>query len=84
MSHIFGDCCSLTVIDLSNFITQNVIDISCMFYECNSLTNLNLSNFITQNVKHMWDMFLECESLKKKNIIAEDKKILDNFHKFQS
>ena len=51
-----------------------------MFYGCNSLTNLNLSNFNTQNVTDMRWMFNGCDSLKKQNIIAEDKKILNEFN----
>ena len=40
----------LTNINLSNFNTNNVKDMSFMFYECSSLTNINLSNFNTINV----------------------------------
>ena len=48
-----------------------------MFCGCKSLTNINLSNFNTQNVTNMINMFSYCYSLKKKNVIANDNKILD-------
>ena len=42
---MFYECNSLKNIDLSNFNTQNVINMSRMFYGCKSLTNIDLSNF---------------------------------------
>ena len=42
MNNIFYECDSLTNIDLSNFNTQNVINMSGMFYKCNSLIKNNL------------------------------------------
>ena len=47
---MFSACKSLTSINLSNFNTQNVTNMSYMFSECKSLTSINLSNFNTQNV----------------------------------
>ena len=47
---MFADCNSLISINLSNFNTQNVTNMSNMFYKCKSLTSLDLSNFNTQNV----------------------------------
>ena len=51
-----------------------------MFFDCSRLTNLNLSNFNTQNVKYMTYIFLGCNSLAKKNITANDNKILKEFN----
>jgi len=65
---MFYKCSSLTNINLSNFNTQNVKDMSLMFYECSSLTNINLSNFNTQNVTNMRSMFSECSSLTNINL----------------
>ena len=73
------ECESLTSINLSNFNTQNVTDMGCMFSGCKSLTNINLSNFNTQNVTNMRWMFSNCSSLKKKGVITNDKKILKIF-----
>ena len=53
MSGMFFHCESLTDINLSNFNTQNIDNMSQMFYECNSLRNLNLSDFNTKNVTNM-------------------------------
>ena len=43
---MFCECSDLTNLNLSNFNTQNVINMSGMFSYCSSLTNLNLLNFI--------------------------------------
>ena len=44
------DCKSLKNLNLSNFNTQNVTDMSCMLSDCKSLKNLNLSNSNTQTL----------------------------------
>ena len=76
---MFGNCNSLINLNLSNFNTQNVINMSEMFRYCYSLKNLDVSNFNTQNVKVMNWMFKYCYSLKKENIITKDIKILEEF-----
>ena len=43
MGGLFYYCSSLTNINIYNFNTQNVIDISNMFYNCSSLINIDLS-----------------------------------------
>ena len=68
INYMFSYCNLLTNLDLSNFNTQNVINMSDMFYGCNSLTNLNLSNFYTQNVTDMSWMFYGCKSLTNLNL----------------
>ena len=50
MCAMFFKCYSLTSLNLSNFNTKNVQNMSYMFNECSSLTSLNLSNFNTNNV----------------------------------
>ena len=62
---LFYDCYSLIDLNLSNFNTQNITNISHMFGNCNSLTNINLSNFNTQNVTNMNSTFSGCSSLIK-------------------
>jgi len=76
---MFAYCHSLTNINLTNFNTKNVTDMSCMFAGCSSLTNIDLSNFNTQNVKNMSMMFAGCIFLKKENILTKDKRILQSF-----
>ena len=48
-----------------------------MFYECSGLTKIDLSNFNTNNVTDMSHMFSGCKNLTKKNIITNDKKLLN-------
>ena len=48
MSYIFDRCSSLTNINLSNFNTNNVTDMSWMFYGCLSL---NRKNVIVNDIK---------------------------------
>ena len=67
-NHMFCDCYSLTNLNLTNFNTLYVTDMSWMFKGCNSLTNLNLSNFNTQNVTDMIEMFAGCNLLTNLNL----------------
>ena len=66
--YMFRDCNLLTYLDLSNFNTQNVINMKSMFSYCNSLTNLNLSNFNAKNITNMSCMFFNCNSLTNLNL----------------
>ena len=59
---------SLKEINLSNFNTNNVNDMSYMFYRCTKLKELNLSNFNTTNVTNMSHMLEGCRSLIKLNL----------------
>ena len=63
MSYMFGNCSSLTNLDLSNFNTENVTDMYGMFTSCSGLTSLDLSSFNTANVTNMSWMFGDCSSL---------------------
>ena len=47
MSSLFFDCKSLINLNLSNFNTENVLDMSYMFGGCLNLKNLDISNFET-------------------------------------
>ena len=62
-NYMFSYCNSLLSLDLSNFNTQNVINMESMFSDCKSLLSLNLSSFNTQNVTNMQYMFFNCKSL---------------------
>ena len=75
---MFSNCSSLTSLNLSNFNTNNVTNMSGMFYNCSSLTSLNLSNFNTNNVTNMSYMF---NGMNRKNckLICNDEKILNEF-----
>ena len=60
---MFCNCSSLQSIDLSNFNTKNVVDMSFMFSGCSSLKALDLRSFNTENVSDMSCMFQSCSSL---------------------
>ena len=57
-----------TSLDLSNFNTHNITDMSCMFANCSNLSYLNLSTFTTHNVIYMNSMFSYCKSIKHLNL----------------
>ena len=56
MSEMFADCDYLSEIDLSNFDTSSVKNMSYMFYDVNSEI-INVSNFKTSLVEDMSFMF---------------------------
>ena len=67
MNGMFSLCSSLKQLNLTNFNTNNVTNMSDMFYGCSSLKELNLNNINTNNVTHMEGMFHGCsEELIKK------------------
>ena len=84
MFDMFYKCSSLKNIDLSNFNTKNVTNMSYMFWGCSSLNSINLSNFNTNKATDMECMFSDYKNLKKENIIIKDKnslnKILSTLH----
>ena len=52
-----------TSLDVSNFDTSNVTNMSYMFNNCSKLTSLDVSNFDTSKVTDMNYMFNNCSSL---------------------
>ena len=76
MGGMFGECLSLTTLDVSKWNTSNVtimvasgIDSagnewnSGMFQNCKALTSLDVSNFDTSRVTNMHNMFAWCTNL---------------------
>ena len=63
MRLLFGECSSLTTVDLSAVDTTGVTDMSYMFYKCGALKSLDLSSFDTSNVTSIRGMFSECRKL---------------------
>lgn len=61
---MFGLCSILTSVDLSNFDTSKVTDMSDMFNQCTNLTSLDGFDFDTSNVTDMQNMFYGCTSLR--------------------
>lgn len=68
MSAMFGECTSLTTLDVTNFNTENVTDMNNMFYYCTSLASLDVSSFDTSNVTNMTSMFGNCNTLTSLNV----------------
>ena len=63
MRGLFYNCNKLTNIDISNFSTRNVTDMSGMFSGCSGLTSLDLTPLDTQKVANMESMFSGCSGL---------------------
>ena len=60
---MFSNCESLTSLNLNNFNTSKVSNMTGMFNNCNNLTNLDLSNFKTNLVTAMTNLFKDCSNL---------------------
>ena len=60
---MFSDCSTLSSLDLSNFNTAIVTNMSYMFFNCANLSSLDLSNFNTAIVSDMSLMFGGCSVL---------------------
>ena len=61
--NMFYGCVHVNEIDLSNFNTSEITDMSNMFRSCFSLTYINLTNFDTSKIIDMKSMFEGCSSL---------------------
>ena len=61
-SYLFYGC-DAESLDLSNFNTSNVTNMTYMFGNCSKLTTLDLSSFDTSNVTTMYCMFSICNNL---------------------
>jgi surface protein len=73
MEGMFSYCSNLTSLDVSNFNTANVSNMSSMFDNCSSLTSLDLSNFQTNNITDALStvsLFYNCSRLKSLNLSA--------------
>ena len=71
--NMFENCNTIIEIDLSNFDTSKVSNMSKMFSNCLSLISLNLSNFNTSLANDMSFMFNNCSSLISLNLSSFDK-----------
>lgn len=69
MNSMFLYCSNLTSVDLSNFDTSKVTDMTYMFYLCNKLGEIKgLGNLNTSNVTSMLGMFSFCYPLETLDI----------------
>ena len=62
------DYVKIQKLNLKNFKTENVKDMSDMFNDCHSLTSIDLSSFVTSNVEKMKGMFRNCKKLQFLNL----------------
>ena len=58
MTGMFAGCYFLKFLDILNFNTNNVKNMSYMLYECTSLEEIIISNFNTKNVDDMSYLFI--------------------------
>ena len=58
MYGMFQNCTKLLELDLSNFNTSNVTNMSYMFNACEKLKKLDIRNFTFDKVIHYYGMFL--------------------------
>ena len=64
MHKMFESCTEIETLDLSNFNTSNVTDMSFMFTKCYKLREIKgLNKFNTSNDKNMSFMFYFCSNL---------------------
>ena len=77
---MFFQCSNITEIDLSNFNTSEITDMSYMFNGCKSLISLNISNIDTSRVKNMEMMFLGCSSLISLDLSNFDTSLVTNMY----
>ena len=67
---LFRECENITEINLTNFDTSLVIDMSNMFSYCHSLISIDVSNLNTAKVNKMKSMFQYCNLLTSLNLMV--------------
>jgi surface protein len=77
---MFENCGKLVSLDISNFVTSNVDDMSNLFKNCSSLESLKI-NFDTKKVKTMHNMFSTCTKLTSLDITSFNTAVCTNFTK---
>ena len=63
LSGIFYNCINIIEVDMTNFDTSLITDMTEMFSMCHSLKSLNVQNLNTAKVESFRYMFFECISL---------------------
>ena len=69
-SEMFHGCYNIIKIDLSNFNSENVMNMKYMFAGCLNLKNIDLSTLVTGNVENMSYLFYDCGNLKNLDLSA--------------
>ena len=77
---MFDHCHQLKSLNLTNFDTSIVTDMTSMFACCHQLSSLNLSNFNTSSVNSMYTMFTDCFQLSSLNLSNFDTSRVRSMH----
>ena len=77
---MFFKCEYILSIDLQNFNTEDVTDMSLMFLICKNLEEINFGNFNTSKVTNMEGMFEFCANLKSLNLSSFDTSKVENMN----
>ena len=77
---MFLKCEHIISIDLQNFNTEDVNDMSLMFLVCKNLQEINFGNFNTSKVTNMEGMFENCFNLKSLNLSSFDTSNVENMN----
>ena len=91
MKGMFNECCELKYLNLSNFDTSNVTDMSYMFYCCEKMKEIKgINKFNTIRVGDMKQMFNECKELEyldlsnfKTQIVNSMRSMFENCNKLK-
>jgi surface protein len=83
MEGMFQRCEEIVNLNLSNFDTSNVNDMSCMFNGCIKLKEIKgLNKFNTKNVDNMEAMFQYCENLEYLDLSFDTSKVYEMSYMF--
>ena len=77
---MFLHCLYIKSIDLTNFNSEDVTDMSLMFINCFNLEEINFGNFKTSKVTNMEGMFECCISLQKLDVSSFDTSNVENMN----
>ena len=76
MCYMFCDCKNLKSLDLSNFNTSDVSNMSNMFANCEKLKSLDISSFNTSNATNIDNIFYGCK-IEELIINQQDKNLVE-------
>jgi surface protein len=76
MRFMFRNCTNLKSLDLSNFNTSDVSDMSYMFANCEKLKLLDISSFNTSNATNIDGIFYCCK-IEELIINQQDKNLVE-------
>ena len=75
---MFSGCSKLKSLDLTNFDTSDVVDMSYLFLECRTLDSLEVGSFNTEHVTAMPFIFCGCANIKEIDLSNFDMTQVEN------